>query len=82
MKFTVNVDCTPEEARTFLGLPDVGPLQNEMLDLMRERMQKAAAVMDPQAMFKSLFPMSPESVMEIQKTFWSGVTGMGVEKSK
>ena len=27
MKITVNVDCTPEEARSFLGLPDVQPLQ-------------------------------------------------------
>ena len=25
MKVTVNVECTPEEARTFLGLPDVQP---------------------------------------------------------
>ncbi len=23
MKFTVNVECSPEEARNFLGLPDV-----------------------------------------------------------
>ena len=30
MKFTVNVECTPEEARRFVGLPDVTPL-NEML---------------------------------------------------
>jgi hypothetical protein len=27
MKVTVEVDCTPEEARGFLGLPDVVPIQ-------------------------------------------------------
>jgi hypothetical protein len=27
MKITVEVECTPEEARQFLGLPDVKPLQ-------------------------------------------------------
>jgi len=30
MKMTVEVDCTPEEARRFLGLPDVSAL-NEAL---------------------------------------------------
>jgi hypothetical protein len=27
MKITINVDCTPAEAREFLGLPDLRPLQ-------------------------------------------------------
>ena len=27
MKVTVEVECTPEEARQFLGLPDVVPMQ-------------------------------------------------------
>ena len=26
MKVTVDVDCTPEEARRFLGLPDLTPV--------------------------------------------------------
>jgi hypothetical protein len=26
MKITANVDCTPEEARRFLGLPDLTPV--------------------------------------------------------
>jgi hypothetical protein len=30
MKFTVNVECSPEEARRFMGLPDVTPI-NEAL---------------------------------------------------
>lgn len=35
MKFTVNVDCTPEEARRFFGLPDV----DQMTDAMKENMK-------------------------------------------
>ncbi|MFY9972047.1 MAG: DUF6489 family protein, partial [Roseiarcus sp.] len=27
MKITVDVDCTPLEARQFMGLPDVEPMQ-------------------------------------------------------
>ena len=30
MKITVNVDCTPDEARHFFGLPDVKPMQDAL----------------------------------------------------
>ena len=71
MKITIDVDCTPEEARVFMGLPDVAPLQEAMLDQMKAQMQKAASTMDPEAMLKTLFPMPPGSMAEMQKTFWS-----------
>ena len=35
MKFTVNVECTPEEARAFMGLPDVQPMQEAMMQDFR-----------------------------------------------
>lgn len=35
MKFTVNVDCTPEEARRFFGLPDVDQMNEAMQDQMK-----------------------------------------------
>ena len=30
MKVNVEIDCTPEEARAFFGLPDVAPLQEKL----------------------------------------------------
>ena len=42
MKFTVNVDCTPEEARRFFGLPDV--------DQMNEAVQENMKMWAPQNM--------------------------------
>src|SRR3546814_5754491 len=41
MKITVNVDCTPEEARRFLGLPDVQPLQEAVMRQMQERVMRS-----------------------------------------
>ena len=38
MNVTVNVDCTPEEARTFLGLPDLQPMQAAVMAEMEKRM--------------------------------------------
>ena len=35
MKLTINVDCTPEEARRFLGLPDLGPVHEVYVDRLK-----------------------------------------------
>ncbi len=35
MKVTIEIDCTPIEAREFLGLPDVRPMQSAMMDKLR-----------------------------------------------
>ncbi len=39
MKVTVNVDCTPEEARRFLGLPDLTPVHQAYV----EKLQRAVS---------------------------------------
>jgi hypothetical protein len=39
MKVSVDVDCTPEEARRFLGLPDLTPVHQAYVD----KMQKAVS---------------------------------------
>ena len=31
LKITIDIDCTPDEARQFMGLPDVKPLQAAVL---------------------------------------------------
>jgi hypothetical protein len=56
MKVKIDIDCTPEEARTFFGQPDLGPLQREMMSQMQERMKAAMAGMDPEAMMKAWMP--------------------------
>ncbi len=75
MKVTVNIDCTPEEARAFMGLPDVVPLQEQMMDRMKAQMEKAAAAMDPETVMKTLFPGQSGSLADMQKAFWAQFTG-------
>ena len=36
MKVTIEVDCTPQEARAFLGLPDVAALNEHLVEEMQE----------------------------------------------
>ncbi len=35
MKVTVNVDCSPEEARRFFGLPDLGPVHEAYVEKVK-----------------------------------------------
>jgi hypothetical protein len=56
MKITMNVDCTPEEARAFLGLPDLKPMQDELMQEMRSRAMAAAAAMDPAEILRTWMP--------------------------
>jgi len=75
MKVTVNVDCTPEEARTFLGLPDFGPLQREVMESLRERMMKAMAGADPEQLLKSWMTSGTQTFEQMQKMFWDQFGG-------
>ncbi len=80
MKVTINVECTPEEARAFFGAPDVAPLQDAVLGQMKTQMQKAATALDPETMMKTLFPVNSEGFADLQKAFWGQF--MGTDPSK
>jgi len=71
MKITVDIDCTPEEARAFLGLPDVKPLQDAMMKEVEERMRANLAAADPETLMKTWFPAGVQSFEQMQKMFWS-----------
>ena len=84
MKITIDVDCTPEEARTFLGLPDVQPMQAAMMQTVQERMQQALDSTDPEALMKTWLPIGIGAAEQIQKMFWAAAAGAadGVNKKK
>ena len=47
MKMTIEVDCSPEEARRFLGLPDVSALNDHLVDEMKKRIDANMAMISP-----------------------------------
>ncbi len=71
MKVEFEIDCTPEEARKFLGLPDVAPMQEKMMKEMEERMADNIRSMDPESFMKTWFPMGLQSMQDMQKMFWA-----------
>ena len=71
MKITMNIECSPEEARRFLGLPDVAPMQEELLKAYRDQMMENISSLDPDAMMKSWMSGSGSGMEEMQRAFWS-----------
>ena len=69
MKVTVDVDCSPEEARTFLGLPDIKPIQDEMMKEMQDKMRAATQAISPEEAMKMWLPASMQAVEQMQKMF-------------
>jgi tryptophan synthase alpha subunit len=53
MKVKFEIDCTPEEARAFLGLPDVTPLNEHMIAEMKKRMDANISMLKPEEMMKA-----------------------------
>lgn len=74
MKFTVNVDCTPQEAREFLGLPNVQPMQERAMKKFEEQLLSGISVMSPDAILKNWMSFNPEQFSEMFKMF-SGLGG-------
>ena len=58
MKITVDVDCTPAEARQFMGLPDVQPMQKAAMAEIERRMMSELERFSPEALMKAWMPMT------------------------
>lgn len=53
MKVKVEAECTPEEARAFLGLPDVTVLNEQLVAEMKARMDANITAMQPDELMKT-----------------------------
>lgn len=70
MKIKLDIDATPQELRTFFGLPDVEPLQQEMMEQLRKRMQEGMERYDPATLLKPLLPENMRTLESLQESFW------------
>jgi hypothetical protein len=81
MKVTVDVDCSPAEARAFLGLPDVTPIHDKYVKTMLEGFEGVANVEQMETLFKSFSPMGDAGVRLFQQMMNIGLSGMsGTDK--
>jgi hypothetical protein len=70
MKVNIEVDCTPDEARRFLGLPDVAPMQQTVMAAMEKRLVDTIASTEPQKLMEQWMPFSMKG-MEQWGNLWT-----------
>src|SRR6516162_7374941 len=81
MKFNVDIECTPEEARAFFGLPDVKPLQEALLSEVEDRLRATLKAMDPEAMLNTWLPATLKGFEQLQEMFLSQLGSLGKRNS-
>ncbi len=53
MNVKIEIDCTPAEARAFMGLPDVEPLNDHLVSEMKKRLDANIAALQPEELMKT-----------------------------
>lgn len=57
MKVTVDIDCTPEEARRFMGLPDLSSVHAVYLAKMERMIEEGVTSENVESMVRAWSPM-------------------------
>ena len=70
MKVSIDIDCTPEEARRFFGLPDLAPMQAAVMKAMQERLVGNVQAMDAENLLRSWGSMGLQGFDQMQK-YWA-----------
>jgi hypothetical protein len=70
MKVTIDVDLSPEEARRLMGLPDLEPMQQRLLEQLEKQLSGNLAYMDPEMLVKAVLPMGAQGLEQFQNLLW------------
>ena len=71
MKVHIEIDCTPEEARSFMGLPDVGKANAVYVDMMSKAMKGVSSTDQLQEYARQLAPMG-QAGFQLLRSFMEG----------
>ena len=74
MKMTIEIDCTPIEARSFLGLPDVSLLNDHLVNEMKSRMDTNMAMLQPDELMKSWMAFGGQATEQFRKLMTAAAT--------
>ena len=78
MKMTIEIDCTPVEARAFMGLPDVTALNDKLVEEMQKRMESNINMLSPDELMKNWTAFGVGAQEQFRKLMSTAVDmGMG-----
>lgn len=75
MKVNIEIDCTPAEARAFLGLPDVAPLNELLVQEMQKHMAENMTAMQPDELMKSWTSFGVQAQDQFRRLMEAAVSG-------
>lgn len=67
MKVTVEVECTPAEARAALGLPDVSALNEQLMAEMQARLKANMSALAPDELVRNWFALGGQAQEQFRK---------------
>jgi hypothetical protein len=82
MKLNIEVDCTPAEARAFLGLPDVTALNSHFVEEMKKRVDANIAMAAPEELMKNWMAFGGQASEQFMKMLTAASGGMGGAKPR
>ncbi|MCX7864084.1 MAG: DUF6489 family protein [Novosphingobium sp.] len=82
MKVNLQVDCTPEEARRFLGLPDVTEANAVYVERLKKAMEGVGNLEQLQELAGQIAPMSQLGLKMFQSILESGAVMAGGSRQK
>ena len=75
MKVTFEIDCTPVEARAFLGLPDVSGLNEHLTAEMRRRLDANISMLEPETLLKNWMALGGQAQEQFSRLMSAAVSG-------
>ena len=85
MKMTINIDCTPAEARAFFGMPDVEPMNDMIVEEMTRRAKEnLQSLADPERFMAQWMETSGKGMEQLQNLMGAAMSGgaTGAQKKK
>jgi hypothetical protein len=76
MKVNIEIDCSPLEARQFMGLPDVSPMQTAVMDKLQQQMMSNIEKVSPESLLQSWLTFDPKIAERFQEMFVA-MAGLG-----
>lgn len=82
MKVNIEIDCTPEEARSFMGLPDVSKANSVYVDTMAKAMKGVTNPDQLQELAKTMAPMGQVGLKMFQNFVEGSMAASAMRNAK
>ena len=76
MKMTIEVDCSPEEARRFMGLPDVSALNDHIVKEMQAKITANMSMLSAEELMKGWMAFGQGAQEQFRRLMDAGLKGV------